>query len=445
MSLWDNVVYYVADALRVEKIIEGEYSENKEVHMDFSLPYTEEQETFRKEVRVWLEANTTEEMQQPIDANDTTQEMRTFWADKHLELGVKGWLYPTYPKEYGGGGLSADHETILDEEFSRARAPRSFGNTYSFGSIMVWGTEEQKQKFLVPFMKGEKKTHQRLTEPQGGADLANVQGRAVRDGDDWLLTGQNVFISCWGDEDYYPGVMMTDSEAPRHRNLGFFMVPNNVEGLEIRAMDLLPSSGRSPGPGQKAIFMDNVRVPADHMIGGDHQGWQVMQTLLEAEHGGRGRAFPKDDNVDSFVDYVKETKHDGGKLGGDPIVQQATMDAVIDSHVQSLFQRHTYWMYQNRMEMMGENNYTNVHSRESDLRNSRRFRDVMGLYAFLNTREPDAPQGGMHEVNQRSTAGQRHAGGSTNIAKVILARRIGISRTQERAAPTASTATTLGS
>ena len=121
------------------------------------------------------------------------------------------------------------------------------------------------------------------------------------------------------------------------------------------------------------------------------------------------------------------------------------MDAVIDAHVQSLFQRHTYWMYQNRMEMMGENNYTNVHSRESDLRNSRRFRDVMGLYAFLNTREPDAPQGGMHEVNQRSTAGQRHAGGSTNIAKVILARRIGISRTQERAAPTASTATNLGS
>ena len=90
--------------------------------MDFSLPYTEEQETFRKEVRAWLEANTPEEMQQPIDANETTQEMRTFWADKHLELGVKGWLYPTYPKEYGGGGLSADHETILDEEFSSAQS-----------------------------------------------------------------------------------------------------------------------------------------------------------------------------------------------------------------------------------------------------------------------------------------------------------------------------------
>lgn len=413
--------------------------------MDFALPYTEEQEQFRTEVRAWLEVNTPENMRLPVDPNDTSEELHTYWKGKQVELGEKGWLYPTYGKEYGGGGLTADHETILDEEFDRARAPRAFGNTYSFGSLIVWGTEEQKEKFLVPFMKGEKRTHQRLTEPQSGADLANVTGRAVRDGDDWLLTGNNVFISCWGDEDYFPGVMMTDPEAPRHRNLGFFMVPNNVPGLEIRAQDLLPSSGRSPGPGQKAIFMDNVRVPADHMIGGDHQGWQVMQTLLEAEHGGRGRAFPRDEAVDTLVEYVKDTSFSDGRLGDDEVVQQAAMDAVIEAHVQSLFQRHTFWMYQNHVEMQGENNLTNVHGRESDLRNARRMREVMGMFAFLSTKEPGTPVGGRHEVNQRVMAGQRHAGGSNNIAKVILARRIGISRTQERAAPTASTATATGS
>jgi len=413
--------------------------------MDFAVPYTEEQELFRKEVRVWLDENSPESMKIPIDPNHVTHKMHDYWSKKHIELGVKGWLYPTYSKEYGGGGLTADHETILDEEFAKARSPRSYGNTYSFGSLMVWGTEEQKQKFLVPFMKGEQKTHQRLTEPQGGADLANVQGRAVRDGDDWLLTGQNVFISCWGDEDYFPGVMMTDSEAPRHRNLGFFMVPNNTPGLEIKAMDLLPSSGLAPGPGQKAIFMDNVRVPADHLIGGDHQGWQVMQTLLEAEHGGRGRAFPRDEDVDNLVTYVRDTRHNDGTVGTSPVVQQKAMDAVIEAHVQSLFQRHTFWMYQNHMEMQGENNVTNVHGRESDCRNAIRMREVMGMYAFLGTGEPGAPQDGRQEVNQRSMAGQRHAGGSTNIAKVILSRRIGISRTQERAAPTASTATSQGS
>jgi len=413
--------------------------------MDFAIPYTEEQEKFRMEVRAWLDENSPENMRTPVDGNDVTEEMRTFWAAKHIELAKKGWLYPTYSKEFGGGGLTSDHETILDEEFSRAKSPRSYGNTYSFGSLMVWGTEEQKKKFLVPFMSGEQRTHQRLTEPQGGADLANVQGRAVRDGDDWLLTGQNVFISCWGDEDYFPGVMMTDPEAPRHRNLGFFMVPNNTPGLEIKAMDLLPSSGRSPGPGQKVIFMDNVRVPADHLIGGDHQGWQVMQTLLEAEHGGRGRAFPSDESVDNLVTYVKETKDSNGTMGADPVLQQKTMDTVLQAHVQSLFQRHTFWMYQSHMEMQGENNVTQVQGREGDCLNAMRMREVMGMYSFLSTKEPGAPQGGKQEVHQRGMAGQRHAGGSTNIAKVILSRRIGISRTQERAAPTASTATSQGS
>jgi alkylation response protein AidB-like acyl-CoA dehydrogenase len=412
--------------------------------VDFAIPYTDEQERFRVEVRAWLVENAPDSMRIPVDPNDVTEEMHSYWLEKHLELGKKGWLYPTYPQEYGGGGLTSDHETILDEEFDRARAPRQYGNTYCFGSLMVWGTEQQKQKFLVPFMKGEKRNHQRLTEPQGGADLANVQGRAVRDGDDWLLTGQNVFISCWGDEDYLPGVMMTDSEAPRHRNLGFFMIPTNAPGLEMRAMDLLPSSGRVPGPGQKAVFMDSVRVPADHLIGGDHQGWQVMQTLLEVEHGARGKAFTRDEDVDNLVRYVTDTKYDGGTVGSDPVRQQKTMDAVIEAHVQSLFQRHTFWMYQNHMEMQGESNITNVHGRESDCRNGIRFREVMGMYAFLNTTEPGAPQGGRQEVYQRSIAGQRHAGGSTNIAKVILARRIGISRTQERAAPTPSTATSQG-
>ena len=192
--------------------------------------------------------------------------------------------------------------------------------------------------------------------------------------------------------------------------------------------------------------MDNVRVPADHMIGGDHQGWQVMQTLLEAEHGGRGRAFPRDEAVDNLVDYVKDVKNGSGStLGADPVLQQKTMDCVLSAHVQSLFQRHTFWMYQNHMEMQGENNVTQVQGREGDCINAIRMREVMGMNAFLSTKEPGVPQGGRQEVHQRGLAGQRHAGGSTNIAKVILARRIGISRTQERAAPTASTATSQGS
>jgi alkylation response protein AidB-like acyl-CoA dehydrogenase len=233
--------------------------------------------------------------------------------------------------------------------------------------------------------------------------------------------------------------MLTDPDAPRHRNLGYFMIPVPSEGLDIKEMALLP------GHDQHAIFLDNVRVSGDHLIGGDHQGWQVASTTLEAEHGGRGRAFPRDAVIDNLLSYVQGTKESEGNMGSDPVVQQTTMQAIIESHVDSILAKRTYWMYQSRMEISYEGNVANVHNREHQLRNANRVREVMGLYAFLDTREPGAPHGGAQEVDQRSKAGQRHAGGSTNIAKVVLSRRIGISRTQERAAPTPSTATSHGS
>ncbi len=365
--------------------------------MDFSLPYTEEQESFRQEVRSWLENNIPEEMKEPVDGREFTKEQYLFWRAKHKELAAKGWLYPTYPKEYGGGGLSGDHETIIEEEFTRARAAGKPSAGLILSTLLVWATEEQKQKFLVPLLSGEKSSWQKFTEPKGGADLANYQSRAVRDGDDWLLTGSNVFVSGrprpeWeSGPDYLWGPMMTDPDAPRHRNLGYFMIPNPSQGLDIKEQALLN------GHDQHAIFLDNVRVPGDQLIGGDHQGWQV------------------------------------------------TMESLIDVHRNTLLAKRTYWMYQSRMSIDYEGNVANVHSRESDMRNARRVREVMGMYAFLGTQEPGAPFGGKQEVGQRSAAGQRHAGGSTNIAKVVLARRIGVSRTQERAAPTPSTATKHGS
>jgi len=412
--------------------------------MDFAIEYTEEQQRFRQEVRAWIEENVPENMKDPIDNRDASEEQWQFWVEKHKEMATKGWLYPTYPKEYGGGGLNGDQETILAEEFRNNRIPWS-GSSLLFATLLVWGTEEQRQKFLVPLLKGEMTAWQKLTEPKGGADLANYQSRAVRDGDDWLISGQNVFISGTPRPGWKPagpnllyGPLLTDPDAPRHRNLGYFIIPVPSEGLDIKEMDLLP------GFDQHAIFMDDVRVPGDHLIGGETQGWQVMGAHLEQEHGGRGRATPRDEVVDELVSYARDTKRSDCTLGNDPVVQQTAMEAVIDAHRDDLLAKRTYWMYSNRMEISYQGNVANVHNREHDLRIVNRVRDVMGMYALLDRNEPGSPYGGSQEVNQRSKAGQRHAGGSTNLAKVILARRIGISRTQERAAPTPSTATSFG-
>lgn len=411
--------------------------------MDFALAYTEEQEQFRQEVRTWLKDNVQDDMRDPIDGRDFSKEMYLYWTEKHKEIAQKGWLYPTFPKEYGGGGLDGDHETILDEEFANGRIPRGFNNQTGFPALLVWTTDEQKEKFLAPILKGEATMWQKYTEPRSGADLASYTSRAVRDGDDWLLTGENVFISGkprpeWGLEGptYLFGPMVTDEDAPRHRDMGYFMIPVPSEGLDIREQDLLV------GHDQHAIFMENVRVPGDHLIGGDHQGWQVANTGLEQEHGGRGSAFPRDEVVDNLVKYARDTKHNGGTVGSDPVLQQATAENVIEAHVQNLLLKRTYWMYINRMEVQYQGNLSNVHGRESSLRITSRVRDVMGMSALVDTHEPGVPFGGTQEVNQRSKAGQNHGAGSTNIAKVILARRIGISRTPERPYATAATSTT---
>jgi alkylation response protein AidB-like acyl-CoA dehydrogenase len=331
----------------------------------------------------------------------------------------------------------------------RANVPNNFTSGNTLPSLLVWTTEEQKQKFLVPILTAEKTCWNKLTEPNGGADLANVQGTAVRDGDDWLLTGEHVFVSGRGKPGFLLGPMRTDSEAPRHRNLGYFMIPvpdwdpetgsTGLEGLTIKEQDLLN------GHDQHNIILNDVRIAGDHLIGGDHQGWQVAGTTMESEHGGRGRAFPTDVPIENLIEYVKETKVDGGYLGGDPVLQQTTAEAVIDSHIQSLLVKRVYAMYQSREEISWESGVGNVHGRESTLRNERRIRDVYGMYSLLSSQDPSSPHGGRQEVNHRSRAGQNHAGGSTNIAKVVLARRIGVSRTREQAAPTPSTATGHGS
>lgn len=402
--------------------------------MDFRYHYTKEQEEFRKEVRAWCKANVPDEMRAPYGQwVDLPEHVYDFWREKHKVLAEKGWLYPMYPKQYGGGGLTTEQEVILAEEFDRARVRGSFSNPFIFPPLLVWATEEQKQKFLVPLLKAEKTTFQAFTEPQSGTDLASLQSRAVRDGDDWLITGQKTFVSGQGEPDWLFGPVLTEPEAPRHRNMGFFMIPYPSPGLELRRLNLLN------GYDQNFVFMDNVRVPGDYLIGGDHQGWQVTGTTLEIEHGGRGAPIQRDEYLEKLLAYTGQATHGGKTLGSDEIRQQAAMEAYIDSHVSGLFALRNYWMYQTRQEMSYHGPQNSLFGREYRMRNADRVRDIMGIYSLVGEKEPRAPFKGIQEVFQRGSLVASHPGGGINVQKIIIARRVGISRTTERAAPTPST------
>ena len=408
--------------------------------MDFhEVTRTEEMEEFRKEVGAWLKQNVPEEMKTPVEEEDRSEERYHFWRQKNKELGAKGWLYPTFPKQYGGGGLSGDHLAVLRDTFEDYRAPYAHRPSYLAGVLLVWGTEEQRQKFLVPLVKGEMVGFIKYTEPHSGSDLSSYESTAVKDGDTWVLNGSNAFPGGHEDETnaVYFGPMLTDKEAPRHRNLGFFIIPYPTPGLTFKRMRLVH------GEGQCFIYLGDVRVPADHLVGGDHQGWQVMGTALEQEHGGQGPSFHRDAPIDNILSYMQQHLKEGKSPGGDPVLQQIAIEAYIESHVDTLFAMRVRSMYHARMEMQWEGPMGFLYNRMHGIRNVGRIRDVMGMDTLVGPHDPLAPQGGAQDAYQRSSFILQHGAGSLNISKVVLARRIGISRTREQAAPTPATATSF--
>ena len=262
--------------------------------MDFEPKYSQEQERFRGEVRAWLEENVPDELERPADSKDITYEGYQAYRALGRRLGEKGWLWPTAPVEYGGGGLAIDYTIVIEEELDRLglSAPPYYdsGGRLGGNSILVWGTDEQKGHFLPPIIKGEVRTWQLLTEPGAGSDLAGVKISAVRDGDDYVINGQKIFVgSSHGAEQFWM-LTCTDSDAPRHQNLGWFIVPADAPGITVTPMDLLIASGESgAGSGVKnTVFFDDVRVPAFNLIGGENNGWKVATTHLELEHGSGG-------------------------------------------------------------------------------------------------------------------------------------------------------------
>ena len=216
--------------------------------MDFESEYTPEQEAFRTEVREWLRDNLPDDLVEPADPADLSYEQYQKRRTLGRKLGEKGWLWPTAPTEYGGGGLAMDYAIVLEEgldELGLALPPYyDTGGKLGGATILVWGTEEQKEHFLPPIFKGLVRSWQLLSEPDAGSDLANVKTTAIRDGEAYAINGQKVFVGSAHGADQLWMLAVTDPDAPRHENLSWFMVPADLEGITVAPMDLLISRGR---------------------------------------------------------------------------------------------------------------------------------------------------------------------------------------------------------
>ncbi len=403
--------------------------------MDFSIsadpPHVIE---FRKEVRAWLQENMRGAENLRWSASWSTREdekeykFRRGLAEK---LGAKGWLFPIYPKEYGGAGLTVDHQMVLETELFKYGLNLSHV-FYTLARIVApvlirWGTEEQKREFLPPITRAEICVWQVLTEPHGGSDVANCQTKAIRDGDDYVVNGQKVMVGHHLPPDYLWTLVCTNPQGKRHENLGWLHIPAKLPGITIQHMHLMMGI-------KNAVFFDNVRVPAKYLIGGENNGWKVANTHMELEHGGDGR-IAVDPVVERVVDYCQKN-HVGGKpLIDDDKVRDIIADIMIELNTLRRFNQRNFWHRFAKVPHPYGGVQQRYFQRMTRLRNGERLQQIMGGDAL--TQDLSVHEVVDFEYCVRSGPGQLHGGGTLDTDRLIFARRLGLGRpTQEKAPET---------
>jgi alkylation response protein AidB-like acyl-CoA dehydrogenase len=246
------------------------------------LTYPTEAETFREEIRAWLEENLPQGWFDP-DFSMTSDERQQFNETWTKTLFDGGWICAGWPVEYGGKGLTLMDQVVLNEEFAKANAPMRadfFGDTLVGPTILQWGTDEQKQEFIPGILQGSIAWCQGFSEPNSGSDLASLKTTAVLDGDEWVINGQKVWTTQAQHADYVFLLTRTDPDAPQHAGISYLLVPMHQEGVDIRPITQVDGSAEF-----NEVFFTNARCPKNNVVGGVNNGWKVAMTTLGFERG----------------------------------------------------------------------------------------------------------------------------------------------------------------
>ena len=249
------------------------------------LAFSDEDEAFRAEVRAWLAEHLTGEFAAAgsIGGSGKEHEGHELRHEWEKILGAAGWTCLGWPKEFGGRGATLNQQVIFNEEYVKANAPVRVGHIGEglIGpTLIAYGTPEQQQRFLPKIVSGEELWCQGYSEPNAGSDLANVQTKAVLDGDRWVINGQKVWTSLAVQSDWCFAVVRTDPAASKHAGLSFLLVPMDQPGVDVRP--IIQVTGTSEF---NEVFFSDAETDASNMLGQPGQGWEVANALLGFERG----------------------------------------------------------------------------------------------------------------------------------------------------------------
>jgi hypothetical protein len=387
--------------------------------------FNEAQEKLRKELHDFYLTELPEDY--VPGGENFSKETQDFWNELVQKAVDKGYYVPGWPEEYGGSDLTLMEQGIVTEEigYFGARWPDSIALSILSPALMLFGTEEQKKKYLPLIASGKTMCFQAFTEPDAGSDQANIQARGVEDGDYYIINGQKTFITGVFKPTHLYANVKTADVTPKHRGITMFMIPADTPGITIRP---LPTTLGGVGA-QNEIFFDNVRVPKDWMLGQLNRGFYHTMQAYEFERVSTGGAAGDKRDLEEFIQFCKETKRDGKPLIDNPQIRDTLAQIAIENQVHKLAGWEATWRFAER-ERLGPAPYNLVgfYGKWWGAKHAKMMLDIMGLYGQLRQGSKWVRFAGMLEQKWVTTR-SLHAGGTFEIYKYALAARgLGIPR-----------------
>ena len=393
--------------------------------MEFA--YTTEQEALRQEVQQFIADNVDRPVRDEI-ANTDEMSQGPLVRDLRKKVAEKGWVGISWPKEYGGQDGSRIDQYIVEEEFSRIGVGVG-GAGSGAPAILAAGTEEQKKTLLPGLISGEITLALGFTEPQAGADLASLQCRAVKDGDEYVINGQKMYTSSAHYASHIYLMARTDPDAPKHRGISIFIFPMDTPGFTVRPLWTIQNDPPAPigtTYGQRRTnetFFEDVRVPATCMLGEENQGWYVGAMGLNLDRVGASRYLISVRRDEDIINWAKENDLGGHEVGQDPAIRDRLAELWIEAQVCRLMTMRSMSLMERGDTFTYEGSAEKVWAPEHGVRTTETISQILGPYAQLMSSSEENIEGGLfaHNMLGAFQSGINH--GSVQVMRDQMARR----------------------
>jgi alkylation response protein AidB-like acyl-CoA dehydrogenase len=384
--------------------------------MDLNL--TPEETKFRDELRTWLEANVPKDWgewrEKPLE--ESFPYLRA-WQRKLYE---GGWAAVSWPKEYGGRGATLMEQSLFWEEMARVEAP-PMANSLGLGligpTIIAYGTDEQKKRFIPKILSAEEIWCQGFSEPNAGSDLAALQTEARLDGDHYVVNGQKVWTSYGWIGNWCELVVRTDSSVPKHKGLSVLLIDMKSPGVEVRPLKQMTGESEF-----NEIFFRDVRVPVANLLGKVNDGWNVAVSTLMYERGSYGARlhliFKR--AITRLIELSHKFQKDGHPAAQDPITRQKLAQCYAEIEIMRWNQLRAF----SRVTATGvpgpEGSIQKIFWSELNQRLQQIAQEMFGAYGQLLAGDKDAVDNGIWSYGYLRTRGNTIEAGTSEVQRNII-------------------------